>query len=65
MGPKLPEYAEVKEAPLPMLIGMGILATIVILFGMFPQPVVDMLVAPAAHALADQGGYIASVLGGV
>jgi hypothetical protein len=25
---------------------------------------VDMLVAPAAHALADQGGYIASVLGG-
>jgi multicomponent Na+:H+ antiporter subunit D len=53
-----------KEAPLPMLIGMGILAAIVILFGLFPQPVVDMLVAPAAHALADQGGYIASVLGG-
>jgi len=64
MGPKLPEYADVKEAPLPMLIGMGILAAIVILFGLFPQPVVDMLVAPAAHALADQGGYIASVLGG-
>ncbi|MFA5348195.1 MAG: proton-conducting transporter membrane subunit [Methanoregula sp.] len=64
MGPKLPEYADVKEAPLPMLIGMGILAAIVILFGLFPQTVVDMLVAPAAHALADQGGYIASVLGG-
>ncbi len=64
MGPKLPEYAEVKEVPLPMLIGMGILATIVVLFGLFPQPVVDMLVAPAAHALADQGGYIAAVLGG-
>ncbi|WAC05081.1 MAG: proton-conducting transporter membrane subunit [Methanoregula sp.] len=64
MGPKLPEYAEVKEAPLPMLIGMGVLAAIVILFGLFPQPVVDMLVAPAAHALANQGGYIASVLGG-
>jgi multicomponent Na+:H+ antiporter subunit D len=64
MGPQLPEYADVKEAPLPMLIGMGILAAIVILFGLFPQPVVDMLVAPAAHALADQGGYIASVLGG-
>jgi multicomponent Na+:H+ antiporter subunit D len=64
MGPQLPEYAEVKEAPIPMLIGMGILAALVILFGLFPQPVVDMLVAPAAHALADQGGYIASVLGG-
>jgi multicomponent Na+:H+ antiporter subunit D len=64
MGPRLPEYAEVKEAPLPMLIGMGILATIVVLFGLFPQPVVDMLVAPAANALADQSGYIAAVLGG-
>jgi multicomponent Na+:H+ antiporter subunit D len=64
MGPQLPEYADVKEAPLPMLIGMGILAAIVILFGLFPQPVVDMLVAPAAHALANQSGYIASVLGG-
>jgi len=64
MGPQLPEYAEVKEAPLPMLIGMGILAAIVILFGLFPQPVVHGIVAPAAHALADQSGYIASVLGG-
>jgi len=64
MGPKLPEYAEVKEAPLPMLLAMGILATIVILFGLFPQPVVNGIVAPAAHALVDQGGYIASVLGG-
>ncbi|NYT05460.1 MAG: NADH:ubiquinone oxidoreductase [Methanomicrobiales archaeon] len=64
MGPALPEYAEVREAPLPMLIGMGILALMVILFGVFPQQVVDILVAPAAAALTDQGGYIASVLGG-
>jgi len=63
MGPKLPEYADVKEAPLPMLIGMGILAAIVILFGLFPQLVVDGIIAPAAHALVNQGGYIASVLG--
>ena len=64
MGPKLPEYADVKEAPLPMLVGMGILATIVILVGLFPQTVVDGFVAPAAHALVDQSGYIAAVLGG-
>jgi multicomponent Na+:H+ antiporter subunit D len=64
MGPKLPEYADVKEAPLPMLVGMGILATIVILVGLFPQTVVDGIVAPAAHALVDQSGYIAAVLGG-
>jgi len=64
MGPKLPEYAGVKEAPFTMLLAMGILAAIVILVGLFPQPVVDGIVAPAAHALVDQGGYIASVLGG-
>jgi multicomponent Na+:H+ antiporter subunit D len=64
MGPQLPEYTDVKEVPLPMLIGMGILAAIVILFGLFPQPVVDMIVAPATHALVDQGGYITAVLGG-
>jgi multicomponent Na+:H+ antiporter subunit D len=64
MGPQLPEYKDVKEAPLPMLIGMGILAAIVILFGLFPQLVVNGLVAPAAHALTNQGGYISSVLGG-
>ena len=64
MGPKLPEYETVQEAPAPMLIGMGVLAAIVILFGLFPQPVVDGLIAPAAHALADQSGYIAAVLGG-
>jgi multicomponent Na+:H+ antiporter subunit D len=47
-----------------MLVGMGILAAIVILFGLFPQLVVNGLVAPAAHALVDQSGYISSVLGG-
>ncbi len=65
MGPKLPEYDGVKEAPLPMLIGMGILAVVVILFGIFPETVVSTLIAPAAHALTNQGAYIAAVLGGV
>jgi len=64
MGPKLPEFAEVKEVPAPMLLGMGLLAVIVVLFGVFPDQVVTGLVEPAARALADQGAYIASVLGG-
>jgi multicomponent Na+:H+ antiporter subunit D len=64
MGPKRPEYADVQEVPVPMLIGMGILALFVILFGIFPQQVVDLLITPAAAALIDQSGYIASVLGG-
>ncbi|HOT02665.1 MAG TPA: proton-conducting transporter membrane subunit [Methanolinea sp.] len=65
MGPALPEYSEVKEAPMPMLAGMGILAVVVILFGLFPGIVVESLIAPAAHALVDQGAYVAAVLGGV
>jgi len=64
MGPALPEYAEVKEAPMPMLAGMGILTVVVILFGLFPGIVVESLIAPAAHALVDQGAYIGAVLGG-
>jgi len=64
MGPVLPEYRDVKEVPRPMLIGMGILALVVIAFGLFPSVVVDTLVAPAAHALANQGMYIATVIGG-
>lgn len=64
MGPQLPEYRDVQEAPLPMLIAMGILATLVILFGLFPQQVLDILVAPAATALLDHTGYIHAVMGG-
>ncbi len=64
MGPKLPEYSEVREVPRFMLAGMGILALLVILFGIFPQQVVDFLITPAATALVDQGSYIAAVLGG-
>jgi len=64
MGPKLPEYANVKEAPPMMLIGMGLLAAGVILFGLFPQQVVDLIVSPAAHALVNQQAYISAVMGG-
>jgi multicomponent Na+:H+ antiporter subunit D len=65
MGPKLPEYETVREVPRAMLLGMGILAFLVILFGVFPQQVVDFLISPAASALVDQGSYISAVLGGV
>ncbi|MCX6693178.1 MAG: proton-conducting transporter membrane subunit [Methanomicrobiales archaeon] len=65
MGPQRPEFSEVKEAPRPMLIAMGILAFVVILFGLIPVQVVSTLISPAAHALIDRAGYIAAVLGGV
>jgi multicomponent Na+:H+ antiporter subunit D len=65
MGPPLPEHEQVKEAPRTMLIGMGILAVLVIVSGIFPEIFVQNLIAPAAHALVDQAGYVAAVLGGV
>lgn len=61
MGPKI---HDVEEAPITMLIGMGILTFVVILFGLFPEWAVDSIVQPAAQALADQAAYIGAVLGG-
>ncbi len=65
MGPELPEFGDVKEAPLPMLLAMGILAIFVVLFGLFPGIVVDSLVTPAATALVSNMDYINSVFGGI
>jgi len=65
MGPPLPEYENVREVPLPMLAAMGFLALLVIISGLFPELFVNNLIAPAAHALTNQTGYISTVLGGV
>ncbi|MHC1625843.1 MAG: proton-conducting transporter transmembrane domain-containing protein [Methanoculleaceae archaeon] len=64
MGPLLPEFAEVREVPPLMLLGMGILAAVVVVTGILPQQVVEGLVAPAATALVERAGYISAVLGG-
>ncbi|MFH1424139.1 MAG: proton-conducting transporter membrane subunit [archaeon] len=58
-----PAKNNVKEVPFSMLLGMGLLAAVVIIFGLFPDIALDNLVRPAAHALLDQAGYIAGVLG--
>jgi multicomponent Na+:H+ antiporter subunit D len=64
MGPKLPQYENVKEVPQSMLIGMGILAGIIIFFGIFPQLIVNWMIEPAANALVNQAAYIRQVLFG-
>lgn len=64
MGPRLPELGEVREAPMPMLIGMGLLAAGVVAFGIFPGAVVDTIIQPAVSALVDQHNYLMVVLGG-
>ncbi len=63
-GPALPEYREVREIPLSMKLGMGILAAATVFISLFPSLVVDTIIYPAADALIDQSGYISAVMGG-
>jgi multicomponent Na+:H+ antiporter subunit D len=65
LGPALPEYAEVVEAPRSMLLAMGVLSVLVILIGLFPNLFIDTLVKPAADALVNHTQYITTVIGGV
>jgi len=64
LGPRMPQFKDAGEAPLPMLIGMGVLALLVVVGGLFPNAVVDSIVVPAVDALVDRSRYIAAVLGG-
>ncbi|MEA3253924.1 MAG: proton-conducting transporter membrane subunit, partial [Chloroflexota bacterium] len=63
-GPALPQYKEVKEVPISMRVGMGILAGATIFFSLFPSLVVNTIIYPAADALINQASYIAAVMGG-
>jgi multicomponent Na+:H+ antiporter subunit D len=65
MGPKLLKYSDVKEVPKSMLFAMGVIACIIILFGLFPGLIVENMVRPAADALVSNAQYLSAVLGGV
>jgi multicomponent Na+:H+ antiporter subunit D len=65
MGPALPKFKDVKEVPRSMLIAMGAIVVIIIIFGLFPNLVIDNIVQPAASALVDHSSYILKVLPGV
>jgi multicomponent Na+:H+ antiporter subunit D len=62
MGPALPQFKKVKEVPKSMLIAMGILAVIIIIFGLIPGVIVERFVEPAANALLNYGEYISQVI---
>jgi len=64
LGPQQAAFAEVKEVPAAMTIGMGILAVIVIAFGLFPDTIVHTLVNPAVQALVARSAYIGQIIGG-
>jgi len=52
LGPKIPRFDKVKEVPISMLVAMGMVACIIIFFGLFPNFVIHNIVEPAANALA-------------
>ncbi len=65
LGPKISKFENVKEVPKSMLIGMGVIAGIIIIFGLFPNIVIQYLVEPAANALMSNTQYISAIFGGV
>ena len=65
LGPKRVDDngKEFKEVPSNMLWAMGILAILIILFGIFPNFIIDNIVTPAASALVSPLSYIGKILG--
>ena len=62
LGPKIPKFDEVKEVPASMLIGMGLIAIVIIFFGLFPNLILENIVQPAADALMNYSAYIGGSL---
>jgi len=64
MGPEIPRFKNVKEVPKSMLFAMGIIACIIIFFGLFPELVITNIVEPAKNALMGYSGYVSQIVGG-
>lgn len=64
MGPQLPKFKDVKEVPKSMLFSMGIIACIIVIFGLFPELIINNIVEPAANALIGYSEYISQVVAG-
>ncbi len=60
-----PRAREASPAPRGMLVAMGILALVIIVFGLFPGFFIERIVSPAVQAvLTGREAYLAAVLGG-
>lgn len=62
LGPEKPSFKGVGEVPTSMKISMVVLSILVVLFGIFPDVIVNTIVEPAANALINQFDYIGGVL---
>ncbi len=62
LGPQLTKYETVREVPTSMMLAMAVLSILIVLFGIFPDLVVNHIVEPAARALVDQSKYILAIM---
>ena len=62
LGPALACFEKVREVPLSMRVGMGVLVLCVLVLSLFPSWTMDSLVGPASQALVERSSYIQSVL---
>jgi multicomponent Na+:H+ antiporter subunit D len=62
LGPKIPHLKDVKEVPRSMLLAMGIIAAIIIFFGLFPNIVIENIIQPATNAITNYSAYIGGVI---
>jgi multicomponent Na+:H+ antiporter subunit D len=65
LGASKISLAPVREAPLGMLCGMGLLSILILFVSLFPNLFINRVADPSARGLLDQVGYINAVLGGV
>lgn len=65
LGPQQSSLKTVKEAPKIMLIMMGVIAFIIIIFGLFPNVILENIVEPAVNAIASNSSYITKIVGGI
>jgi len=66
LGPAIPKFKNVKEAPISLLVAMIIISVLIVFIGIFPEMFLNNIVGPATDALVNYSGYIdAVVLGGM
>lgn len=65
LGASKISLAPVREVPVGMLCGMGLLSFLILFVSLFPNIFVSGVADPAARGLIDQAGYINAILGGV
>jgi multicomponent Na+:H+ antiporter subunit D len=62
LGPALPKFKDVKEVPKTMLLAMGIISSIIIIFGLFPDLIITNIVEPAVNGLINYSDYIRQII---